>query len=156
MPWPCYFFGLIFLIFDAGIGAGLESMTVDRVNRLPNINPKVWWSCIFWCPHFPLRHIRLDFSLYSQVETFAEARDCLLPMGITSENVAQRYGVTRLEQDQAAVSMTKVFSVLSMYEKIIRKHELLICMIRLSLTSELQLQQQLASSKKKSFQFLQR
>jgi len=24
-------------------------------------------------------------------------------MGITSENVAQRYGVTRLEQDQAAV-----------------------------------------------------
>lgn len=103
-----------------------------------------------------MRYIPLDFSLYSQVETFAEARDCLLPMGITSENVAQRYGVTRLEQDQAAVSMTKVFSVLSMYEKIIRKHELLICMIRLSLTSELQLQQQLASSKKKSFQFLQR
>uniref|UniRef100_A0A2P2MA42 3-ketoacyl-CoA thiolase 2 peroxisomal-like n=1 Tax=Rhizophora mucronata TaxID=61149 RepID=A0A2P2MA42_RHIMU len=25
-------------------------------------------------------------------------------MGITSENVAQRYGVTRQEQDQAAVS----------------------------------------------------
>ena len=63
--------------YEIGIGAGLESMTVDRVNRLRNINPKV--------------------------ETFAEARDCLLPMGITSENVAQRYGVTRLEQDQAAV-----------------------------------------------------
>lgn len=42
MPWHCYFFGLIFLIFNLGIGAGLESMTVDRVNRLPNINPKVW------------------------------------------------------------------------------------------------------------------
>ncbi|KAL5192982.1 3-ketoacyl-CoA thiolase 2, peroxisomal [Glycine soja] len=70
--------------YEIGIGAGLESMTVDRVNRLRNINPKV--------------------------ETFAEARDCLLPMGITSENVAQRYGVTRLEQDQAAVSMTKVES----------------------------------------------
>lgn len=27
-------------------------------------------------------------------------------MGITSENVAQRYGVTRQEQDQAAVSFT--------------------------------------------------
>lgn len=34
---------------------------------------------------------------------FAQARDCLLPMGITSENVAQRYGITREEQDQAAV-----------------------------------------------------
>ncbi|RZC03464.1 3-ketoacyl-CoA thiolase 2, peroxisomal isoform D [Glycine soja] len=54
--------------YDIGIGAGLESMTV---------------------------------------ETFAEARDCLLPMGITSENVAQRYGVTRLEQDQAAVESHK-------------------------------------------------
>lgn len=41
---------------------------------------------------------------YLQVDTFAQARDCLLPMGITSENVAQRYGVTRQEQDQAAVS----------------------------------------------------
>lgn len=28
----------------------------------------------------------------------------MLPMGITSENVAQQYGVTREEQDQAAVS----------------------------------------------------
>lgn len=34
---------------------------------------------------------------------FAQARDCLLPMGITSENVAHRYGITRQEQDQAAV-----------------------------------------------------
>lgn len=38
------------------------------------------------------------------MDTFAQARDCLLPMGITSENVAQRYGLTRQEQDQAAVS----------------------------------------------------
>ena len=38
-----------------------------------------------------------------QVENFSQARDCLLPMGLTSENVAQRYGVTRQEQDQAAV-----------------------------------------------------
>lgn len=34
----------------------------------------------------------------------AQAQDCLLPMGITSENVAHRFGVTRQEQDQAAVS----------------------------------------------------
>ncbi|KAK8557583.1 hypothetical protein V6N12_009812 [Hibiscus sabdariffa] len=51
-----------------GIGAGLESMTIDKV--VPGV-PK--------------------------------ARDCLLPMGITSENVAECYSVTRQEQDQAAV-----------------------------------------------------
>ncbi|KAL2517064.1 3-ketoacyl-CoA thiolase 1 [Abeliophyllum distichum] len=41
------------------------------------------------------------------VNRFAQARDCLLPMGITSENVAERYGVTRQEQDQAAVTSHK-------------------------------------------------
>ncbi|KAL2933101.1 3-ketoacyl-CoA thiolase 2 peroxisomal [Bienertia sinuspersici] len=38
-----------------------------------------------------------------KVENFPQARDCLLPMGITSENVAQHCGVTRQEQDQAAI-----------------------------------------------------
>lgn len=32
------------------------------------------------------------------------AQNCLLPMGVTSENVAQRFGVSREKQDQAAVS----------------------------------------------------
>ncbi|KAI3461031.1 hypothetical protein Pfo_017694 [Paulownia fortunei] len=63
--------------YDIGIGAGLESMTVDSIGKLKTVNPKV--------------------------ESFAQARDCLLPMGVTSENVAERYGVTREEQDQAAV-----------------------------------------------------
>ncbi|KAK6238910.1 hypothetical protein QUC31_004379 [Theobroma cacao] len=65
-------------LYDIGIAAGLESMTTDKVvPGVSKVNP--------------------------QVESFAQARDCLLPMGITSENVAQRYGVTRQEQDQAAV-----------------------------------------------------
>ncbi|GMY06125.1 3-ketoacyl-CoA thiolase 2, peroxisomal [Fagus crenata] len=63
--------------YDIGIGAGLESMTVDPMDSIRKINPKV--------------------------DIFAQAKDCLLPMGMTSENVAQRYGVTRQEQDQAAV-----------------------------------------------------
>ncbi|KAF7119771.1 hypothetical protein RHSIM_Rhsim13G0043900 [Rhododendron simsii] len=63
--------------YDIGIGAGVESMTVNQIRGVPKVNPRV--------------------------DTFAQARDCLLPMGITSENVAQRYGVTRQEQDQAAV-----------------------------------------------------
>nr|XP_043629826.1 3-ketoacyl-CoA thiolase 2, peroxisomal [Erigeron canadensis] len=63
--------------YDIGIGAGLESMTT---------NPMAW-----------------EGSVNPRVKTMAEARDCLLPMGITSENVAQRFSVTRQEQDQAAV-----------------------------------------------------
>ncbi|KAI4341616.1 hypothetical protein MLD38_026315 [Melastoma candidum] len=67
--------------YDIGIGAGLESMTTDLIKNNPPVNPKV--------------------------EVFSQARDCLLPMGITSENVAERFGVTRLEQDQAAVESHK-------------------------------------------------
>ncbi|KAJ8749457.1 hypothetical protein K2173_025652 [Erythroxylum novogranatense] len=62
---------------DIGIAAGLESMTVDNIRGVQQVNPRV--------------------------ESSVQARDCLLPMGITSENVAECYGVTRQEQDQAAV-----------------------------------------------------
>ncbi|KAG4983075.1 hypothetical protein AAZX31_10G117800 [Glycine max] len=63
--------------YDIGIGAGLESMTT---------NPMGW-----------------DGSVNPKVKMFEQAQNCLLPMGITSENVAQRFGVSRKEQDQAAV-----------------------------------------------------
>lgn len=46
-----------------------------------------------------------------QVKTMADAQNCLLPMGITSENVAHRFGVTRQEQDKAAVSLTVFFGI---------------------------------------------
>uniref|UniRef100_A0A0E0GEV7 acetyl-CoA C-acyltransferase n=1 Tax=Oryza nivara TaxID=4536 RepID=A0A0E0GEV7_ORYNI len=62
--------------YDIGIGAGLESMSVNAMGWEGQVNPKV-----------------------NEVQ---KAQDCLLPMGITSENVAHRYGVTRQEQDQAA------------------------------------------------------
>jgi acetyl-CoA acyltransferase 1 len=38
-----------------------------------------------------------------QIQTNQQVQDCLLPMGITSENVAERYGVSRESQDEAAV-----------------------------------------------------
>ncbi|KAF8394190.1 hypothetical protein HHK36_020397 [Tetracentron sinense] len=64
--------------YDIGIGAGLESMSVSSIAQgWDSVNPKA--------------------------KKFAQTQDCLLPMGITSENVAHRYGVTRQEQDQAAV-----------------------------------------------------
>ncbi|XP_027150692.1 3-ketoacyl-CoA thiolase 2, peroxisomal [Coffea eugenioides] len=67
--------------YDIGIGAGLESMTTNSNVSIQQANPRV--------------------------DSFPQARDCLLPMGITSENVAERYGVTRQEQDQAAVMSHK-------------------------------------------------
>ncbi|CAN0897856.1 3-ketoacyl CoA thiolase 1, peroxisomal [Linum grandiflorum] len=67
--------------YDIGIGAGLECMTIDNIRGVQKANPRV--------------------------KSFVQARDCLLPMGITSENVAQRFGVTRQEQDQAAVESHK-------------------------------------------------
>ncbi|XP_022722768.1 3-ketoacyl-CoA thiolase 2, peroxisomal [Durio zibethinus] len=63
--------------YDIGIGAGLESMTA---------NPMAW-----------------EGSVNPRVKQMEQAQNCLLPMGVTSENVAHRFGVTRQEQDQAAV-----------------------------------------------------
>lgn len=62
--------------YDIGIGAGLESMSISSIGWEGQVNPRI--------------------------SAFQKAQDCLLPMGITSENVAHRYGVTRQEQDQAA------------------------------------------------------
>ncbi|KAJ4803227.1 peroxisomal 3-ketoacyl-CoA thiolase 3 [Rhynchospora pubera] len=67
--------------YKIGIAAGMESMTIDKVSLGNPVNPKL--------------------------NLFAQARDCLLPMGITSENVAHRFGITRQEQDQAAVESHK-------------------------------------------------
>ncbi|GAV69065.1 Thiolase_N domain-containing protein/Thiolase_C domain-containing protein [Cephalotus follicularis] len=63
--------------YDIGIGAGLESMTT---------NPMAW-----------------EGSVNPRVNSLEHAQNCLLPMGVTSENVAHRFGVSRHEQDQAAV-----------------------------------------------------
>ncbi|OMO53044.1 Thiolase [Corchorus capsularis] len=67
--------------YDIGIGAGLESMTT---------NPMAW-----------------EGSVNPRVKQMEQAQNCLLPMGITSENVAHRFSVTRQEQDQAAVESHK-------------------------------------------------
>ncbi|KAI8813509.1 Thiolase, N-terminal domain-containing protein [Cladochytrium replicatum] len=59
---------------DIGIGAGVESMTANYGSAsLPNVDPAVG--------------------------DFGPANDCLLPMGITSENVAKQFGVSRQKQD---------------------------------------------------------
>ena len=69
--------------YEVGIGAGVETMTLDPMkfdDKMP-INPKIFAD--------------------------AQARSCLMPMGITSENVAAKYGISREAQDQMAVESHK-------------------------------------------------
>ncbi|KAI9453692.1 thiolase [Lactarius psammicola] len=68
---------------DIGIGAGVESMTFGYG---PATQPDGWSEAV----------------LSNQ-----ESEDCLVPMGITSENVAADYGITRAQQDAFAANSFK-------------------------------------------------
>lgn len=75
---------------DVGIGAGVESMTnggsPSDPKNIPPIN-------------------------FNETMTHDLAKQALTPMGITSENVAERYGITRKEQDEfAAISHAKALN----------------------------------------------
>ncbi|XP_022109310.1 3-ketoacyl-CoA thiolase B, peroxisomal-like [Acanthaster planci] len=62
-------------VYDIGIASGVESMSrMEQSGAAKDLNPKLF--------------------------DYAEARDCLIPMGITSENVAEQFGITREQQDQ--------------------------------------------------------
>lgn len=67
---------------EVGIGAGVESMTNGGNPSDPSSLPPMNLNEIFSNPG---------------------AAACLTPMGITSENVAEKHGVTRQRQDQLAV-----------------------------------------------------
>ena len=67
---------------DVGIGAGMESMTRNYDSKAI---PTVLWPDLKDSP-------------------VKDARDCIISMGITSENVAKRYGVNRADQDAFAVA----------------------------------------------------
>lgn len=66
---------------DIGIGAGMESMTRNYGSRAIPVN--LWEEL--------------------KKSDRKEARDCIMAMGDTSENVAKRYGVSREDQDAFAV-----------------------------------------------------
>lgn len=68
---------------DIGIGAGTESMTL---NYGAGVMP-----------------VKMSDAIMDN----EEAADCMLPMGITSENVAQKYNVTREKQDAFAAESYK-------------------------------------------------
>jgi len=64
--------------YDIGIGAGVEQMSSATPQGMWEgpVNPKIFLN--------------------------EKAKSCLLPMGITSENVSKKYGITRKEQDELA------------------------------------------------------
>lgn len=68
-------------VVNVGIGAGMESMTRNYASRAIPVD--VW-------PELKDSPVK-------------DAKDCIMPMGITSENVAERYGVNRADQDALAV-----------------------------------------------------
>uniref|UniRef100_A0A0G4H6Y4 acetyl-CoA C-acyltransferase n=1 Tax=Chromera velia CCMP2878 TaxID=1169474 RepID=A0A0G4H6Y4_9ALVE len=65
---------------DVGVGGGVESMTNNDMQA--TLNPE---------------------QISENVFEHEGARNCLLPMGITSENVAAKYGISRDAQDTMAV-----------------------------------------------------
>lgn len=66
---------------DVAIGGGMESMTRNYGSRAIPVD--LW-------PELKNTQVK-------------DAADCIMPMGLTSENVASRFGVTREAQDEMAV-----------------------------------------------------
>uniref|UniRef100_A0A8C6XLX9 Acetyl-CoA acyltransferase 1 n=1 Tax=Naja naja TaxID=35670 RepID=A0A8C6XLX9_NAJNA len=64
--------------YDVGLACGVESMSLRSTDDPGDVSSRI-----------------MDFS---------KARDCLIPMGITSENVAERFGISREKQDAFALS----------------------------------------------------
>ncbi|XP_053265485.1 3-ketoacyl-CoA thiolase, peroxisomal isoform X1 [Podarcis raffonei] len=64
--------------YDMGLACGVESMSLRTVGNPGDVSSRM-----------------MDNS---------NARDCLIPMGITSENVAERFNVTRKKQDAFALA----------------------------------------------------
>ncbi|XP_012892533.1 PREDICTED: 3-ketoacyl-CoA thiolase B, peroxisomal-like, partial [Dipodomys ordii] len=64
--------------FDIGMACGVESMSMAERGNPGNIS--------------------------SRLVDNKKARDCLIPMGITSENVAERFGISREQQDAFALA----------------------------------------------------
>jgi len=66
-------------IIDVGIGAGVESMSLYDMQA--TVDPE---------------------KIAEQVFENEQSRSCLTPMGVTSENVAEKYGISKEKQNQMA------------------------------------------------------
>uniref|UniRef100_A0A7N6BUL4 Acetyl-CoA acyltransferase 1 n=1 Tax=Anabas testudineus TaxID=64144 RepID=A0A7N6BUL4_ANATE len=64
----------------------------------------LFYSFMLEVESMSLRSASNPGDLSSRLVDHDKARDCLIPMGITSENVAERFGVSREKQDAFALS----------------------------------------------------
>ncbi|CAM4597678.1 3-ketoacyl-CoA thiolase, peroxisomal isoform X1 [Lepidochelys kempii] len=64
--------------YDIGLACGVETMSLRNVDTPGDVSSRM-----------------MDNS---------KARDCLIPMGMTSENVAERFGISRKKQDDFAMA----------------------------------------------------
>lgn len=72
---------------DIGIGGGVEQMSLFDMNK--SVDPE-----------------RISEAVFDH----EQARNCIMGMGVTSENVCEKYGITRAQQDKLAVdSHAKAF-----------------------------------------------
>ena len=67
-------------VIDIGIGAGVENMSMYDMNK--SVDPEKISDAVF---------------------EHDKARNCIIPMGVTSENVAEMYKISREAQDRFAV-----------------------------------------------------
>lgn len=67
-------------MIDVGIGAGVESMSM-----------------------YDMTTAMMPSSVADEVYDNPSAINCMMSMGVTSENVAEKYGITRQQQDSFAV-----------------------------------------------------
>uniref|UniRef100_M4BSC6 acetyl-CoA C-acyltransferase n=1 Tax=Hyaloperonospora arabidopsidis (strain Emoy2) TaxID=559515 RepID=M4BSC6_HYAAE len=73
--------------YDIGIAAGVECMSLAGKNDTKDVFASINWT---------------------HIGAVQDAMDCTVPMGMTSENVAETYGITRAQQDElAALSHAK-------------------------------------------------
>jgi acetyl-CoA acyltransferase 1 len=75
--------------FDVGMAGGVESMSRN----------------------YESKGIPEDVSPRLKTSAAKDARDCLMPMGTTSENVAERYGISRRLQDEYGLESHRRASV---------------------------------------------
>lgn len=71
-------------VIDVGIGAGVENMSMYDMNK--SVDPEKLSDAVF---------------------EHEKARNCIIPMGVTSENVAELHKISREIQDRFAVESHK-------------------------------------------------
>jgi len=82
-------------IIDVGIGAGVEKMSSAGGSTGRNLMKEAKGKA-----EPAPKPVKKKPTVNPKITAMPIARDTLIPMGITSENVAERYGITREEQDK--------------------------------------------------------